>query len=117
MASAAAIISSAGTILHTLPEELDALETAVVVVAATRSLGSVAEATAPSPRMVWYRVPLAARLLLASSTALVYALPSAYVTMFAQLTGVLVIVVVTGPVHIGHPAQVDSTTGGRVPPT
>lgn len=28
-----------------------------------------------------------------------------------------VVVVVTGPVQIGQPAQVERTTGGRVPPT
>lgn len=35
----------------------------------------------------------------------------------AQETGVSVVVVVTGPVQIGHPAQVERTTGGSVPPT
>ena len=35
----------------------------------------------------------------------------------AQLTGVDVVVVVAGPEQTGQPAQVERTTGGRVPPT
>jgi hypothetical protein len=35
----------------------------------------------------------------------------------AQLSGVEAVVVVAGPVQIGHPGQVDRTTGGREPAT
>ena len=46
-----------------------------------------------------------------------YLLSSVYGIMVAQLIGVSVVVVVTGPVQIGQPAQVDKSSGAMVPPT
>lgn len=55
-------------------------------------------------------------LLAAALTLLEYPLSDSEM-MVTQLMGVSVVVVVTGPVQIGHPAQVDKTMVGSVPPT
>ena len=108
-----------------LAEALPVPESAVPV-ASPESEPSVPEAAsvstalaAASLRVVTNTVPLAAMLLLASSTWLVYAAAAlaVYGMIVAQLIGVAVVVVVTGPVQMGQPAQVDRRGGAIVPPT